>query len=137
MKNIVKILCILIAIYSIYFPLSYFNKNADKKEIKISHILVETEEDSFRIKKEIEEGKKFEKAAEEYSICTSKEDGGNIGYNTRDGRLLPEFEEEAFNLPLRKVSNPVKTESGWHLIKIYDISYFSDRKNFDERYFYM
>ena len=46
MKNIVKILCILIAIYSIYFPLSYFNKNAYKKEIKISHILVETEEDA-------------------------------------------------------------------------------------------
>ncbi len=138
MKIVLKILCLLTAIYCIYFPFSYFHQNADKKEIKISHILVDTEEDAIKIKQEIESGKKsFENAAKEYSLCESKEDRGDLGYNIKGGRLLPEFELAAFKLPLRTISEPVKTAAGWHLIKIYDVVYFSDRKNFDERYSYL
>ncbi len=138
MKIVLKILCLLTAVYCIYFPFSYFHQNADKKEVKVSHILVDTEEDAIKIRQEINSGKKsFEDAVEAYSKCGSKEDKGNLGYNIRGGRLLPEFEEASFKLPLKTVSEPVRTDAGWHLIKVYDIVYFSDRKNFDERYFYL
>ncbi len=135
MKVILKVICILTALYCIYFPFSYFQQNADKKEVKISHILVETQEDAIKIKQEIEQGKSFEDAASEYSTCPSKDNKGDIGYNMKDGRLFPEFEDAAFSLPPGIVSEPVKTEAGWHLIKVYDIAYFSDKKNFEERYF--
>jgi len=135
MRIVLKVLCVLLIAYCIYFPISYFHKDEDKKEIKISHILVDTQEEAIKIKHEIDKGKKkFEAAAEEYSKCPSKEDKGNLGYYIRESRLLPAFEDAAFKLPLKVVSEPVKTEAGWHLIKVYDIGYFSDRKNFDERY---
>lgn len=137
MKVVLKIICLLFAAYAVYFPFSYFHQNADKKEAKISHILVSTEEDALKIKQEIDKGKSFESAAVEYSECPSKEQRGDLGYNIKGGKLFPEFEEVAFKLPLRTVSDPVKTPDGWHLIKVYDYVYFSDRKNFDERYVYL
>jgi hypothetical protein len=58
---------------------------------------------------------KFAELAKTNSDCPSKEKGGDLGEFTR-GRMVPEFEKAAFALPLNTVSDPVKTQFGWHLI---------------------
>lgn len=134
MKVILNILCWILIFLCVYFPFAYFHKDMDKKEVKISHILVETQEKALDIQKELKEGKSFEELAEKHSLCPSKENKGDIGYNMR-GRLLPEFEKAAFKLNNKEVSEPVKTQEGWHLVKIYDIKYFSDKENFIQKKF--
>lgn len=134
MKVILSIFCWVLAAFSIYFPFAYFHKDMDKQEIKISHILVNTREEALKIKEKIGSGKSFEEMAEKYSLCPSKEQKGDIGYNMR-GKLIPEFENAAFTLPLKMVSEPVQTREGWHLIKVYEAKYFSDKENFERRYF--
>ncbi len=129
MKVVLNILCLILVVFCMYFPFAYFHKDMDKKEVKISHILVETKEKALDLQKEIKEGKSFEELAEKYSLCPSKENKGDIGYNMR-GRLLPEFEKKAFKINKNEISEPLKTKEGWHLIKIYDIKYFSDAENF-------
>ena len=64
----------------------------------------------------------------------AKKDKGNINYTMR-GRYIEEFDNVAFKLALNELSEPVKTDQGWHLIKVTDIKYYSDRENFDRRYF--
>jgi len=61
--------------------------------------------------------KKFAEVAKAKSDCPSKEKGGDLGSFTR-GRMVKEFEEAAFKLPLNTVSEPVKTQFGWHLIMV-------------------
>ena len=75
----------------------------------------------------------FNEAAKQYSTCESAEKEGDIGYTMR-GMLLKDFEDEAFKLPVYTLSEPVKTEAGWHLIKVTDIKYFSDKDNFGKSY---
>ena len=58
---------------------------------------------------------KFAELAKANSDCPSKEKGGDLGEFTK-GRMVPEFEKAAFSLPLNTVSEPVKTQFGWHLI---------------------
>lgn len=134
MKVVLSIVCWIFAAMCCVFPFLYNHSEMDRKELKISHILVDTEEQILDVKKQLEEGSKFEDLAEKYSQCPSKDKKGDIGFNMR-GKLLPEFETAAFKLKLREVSEPVKTSSGWHLIKIHDIKYFSDKENFERRYF--
>lgn len=133
MKAALIILCWLLTGYCIYFPYSYFHKNADKKEIKLSHILVSTEEKAQNIKNELN-NKSFEDLAQQYSLCPSKELKGDIGYNTKEN-LLPEISNRIFNMNLQEISNPIKSEEGWHIVKIYDIKYYSDKENFERKYF--
>lgn len=129
MKILLHIFCWILVAYCIYFPISYFGKEADRKEIKVSHILVATEEEANAIKKQIEEeGKSFEEMAETKSL-DSAEQQGNLGYNPRE-KFVDEFANAAFKLDKHIVSNPVKTEYGWHLIKVYDIKNYSDKENF-------
>lgn len=129
MKILLKIFCILLAAYCVYFPYSYFGKEADRKEINVSHILVATNEEAENIKKQIEEeGKSFEEMAEANSL-DSADTKGNLGYSARD-RFVDEFSNVAFKLSKNVISNPVKTEYGWHLIKVNDIKHYSDKENF-------
>lgn len=95
------------------------NKNQFKNQSTVSakHILVDSEEKAFDIKKEIEAGKAFEEAAKEYSSCPSKAQGGNLGNFSR-GQMVPEFEEAAFSQKIGVVGEPVKTQFGYHLIKV-------------------
>ena len=65
--------------------------------------------------KDKELAKKFAELAKANSDCPSKEKGGDLGEFTK-GRMVPEFEKVAFSLPLNTVSDPVKTQFGWHLI---------------------
>ncbi len=90
-----------------------------KKEIKVWHILVNSEEEAKKIKNQLDSGKvNFDNLAKKNSIDdTSKNSGGLIGY-VREGATVPEFEKAVFSTPSGKISAPVKTQFGWHIIKI-------------------
>lgn len=96
------------------------NKDAFSEPATVSakHILVATEDEANEAKKEISNGElSFEEAAKKYSTCPSKEQGGNLGSFSR-GMMVPEFEEAAFTLEIGTVSEPVKTQFGYHLILV-------------------
>ncbi len=104
--------------------LQYYNENQEAfKEpanVTAKHILVDSEELAKEIKEKIASNElSFEDAAVKYSSCPSKEQGGNLGAFSR-GMMVPEFEEAAFVLPVGEVSDPVKTQFGYHLIKVAD-----------------
>lgn len=87
--------------------------------VRASHILVKDRADAVQIKKDIENGGSFEDYAAKYSLCPSGQKGGDLGYFGR-GQMVKEFEDEAFELPVGEVSDPVLTQFGWHLIKVTD-----------------
>lgn len=87
-------------------------------EIRASHILVDTENEAKKILAEIKTGADFEKSAAEYSKDPgSKELGGDLGYFPK-GKMVPEFESAAFALKPGEISDVVKTEHGYHIIKV-------------------
>lgn len=88
-------------------------------EVKASHILVETEAEAISIKEEILSGKSFEDVAAEHSLCPSGARGGDLGFFGR-GVMVKEFEEAAFDLKVGQISDPVRTNFGWHLIVVTD-----------------
>lgn len=109
------------------------NKGNFNEEITVSakHILVDTEEKAKEIHEEILSEKiSFEDAAIKYSSCPSKEEGGNLGVFKR-GMMVPEFEEVAFNSEVGNVSDPVKTQFGYHLILVENKNEAKE-KSFDE-----
>lgn len=89
------------------------------EEVKASHILVETKEEADKVKEEILAGKPFEDAAEEYSLCPSSQNGGDLGFFGRNV-MVPEFDHAAFDLKVGELSDPVQTNFGWHLILVTD-----------------
>ena len=89
------------------------------KEIRTSHILVKTEDEAKKVLERINKGESFAKIAMEVSLCPSGKKGGDLGYFGR-GRMVREFENTAFGLEKGQVSQPVKTEFGWHLIRVTD-----------------
>ena len=102
--------------------LEYYNNNkesfVEQATVSAKHILVEDEEECAKIREEIQSGAcTFEEAAMKYSSCPSKEQGGSLG-SFGKGMMVPEFEEAAFVLELGTVSEPVKTQFGYHLIKV-------------------
>ncbi|MEQ1651422.1 MAG: peptidylprolyl isomerase [Hyphomicrobium sp.] len=91
-----------------------------EEEVSARHILVESEDKAKELKEKIKGGGDFAALAKENSKDTgSKEDGGNLGYFGH-GQMVPQFEEVVFKLAKGDVSDPVKTQFGWHLIKIED-----------------
>lgn len=95
------------------------NKNyfMNQEVVSARHILVDSLELAKEIKNKIDNGLNFEMAAMQYSSCPSKEQGGNLGEFTR-GRMVPEFENAAFELAVGQISEPVKTQFGYHIIKV-------------------
>ncbi len=92
----------------------------NEHEVKTSHILVETEQKAKDIKKKISKGTKFSELVKQFSKDeTSKVNGGEIGYVTK-GQLVPEYEKKAFSMKKGEISDPVKTQFGWHIIKMLD-----------------
>lgn len=87
--------------------------------VKASHILIDSKKEADLIESKINNGECFETLAKKYSKCPSGENGGDLGYFER-GQMVKEFEDNAFNLPVGKVSSPIKTQFGWHIIKVYD-----------------
>ncbi|WP_245282576.1 MULTISPECIES: peptidylprolyl isomerase [Chelatococcus] len=89
-------------------------------EVRARHILVENEEDAKKVVARIEAGEDFAKVAGEMSKDPgSAKEGGDLGYFTKD-RMVKEFAEAAFALAPGKVSAPVKSQFGWHVIKVED-----------------
>jgi len=100
----------------------YYDENMDKfqkgESVNASHILVDSEDKANEILAKINAGEvSFEDAARENSTCPSKDNGGNLGEFTR-GQMVPEFDEAVFSMEVGSVSSPVKTQFGYHLIKL-------------------
>ena len=86
-------------------------------KIKCSHILVQKQSEAIAILDKIRQGEKFGKLARELSIDSgSAKRDGNLGYFSR-GKMVKEFETAAFNLEVGEISEPVKTQYGYHIIK--------------------
>ena len=86
--------------------------------VNASHILVADEDEIKRIKAEIESGAiTFEEAAKKYSTCPSKEEGGNLGDFGR-GQMVPEFENACAAMEPGQTTGPVKTQFGYHIIRL-------------------
>ncbi|WP_188455217.1 peptidylprolyl isomerase [Virgibacillus oceani] len=91
-----------------------------KQEIEAQHILVEDEKTAKEVKKKLDEGGDFAKLAKEYSTDTATaEEGGKLGFFSA-GKMDPAFEDAAYNLEVGKISDPVKSEFGYHIIKVTD-----------------
>jgi peptidyl-prolyl cis-trans isomerase C len=86
---------------------------ADK--IRASHILVKTEIEVNDIKSQIDGGGDFATLAREHSDCPSGAEGGDLG-SFGHGAMVAEFDKVAFDLEVGDVSDPVKTQFGYHLI---------------------
>ncbi len=86
--------------------------------VNASHILVDSEEKANDILAKINAGEiSFEDAARANSSCPSSEQGGNLGEFTR-GQMVPEFDEACFSMEVGEIRGPVKTQFGFHLIKL-------------------
>lgn len=90
------------------------------KKIKAAHILVKTEQEADEIMAEISQGKDFASIAKEKSLCPSKEKGGNLGWFKKNV-MVPEFEEACLMGEPGEIVGPIKTRSGWHIIKVEDM----------------
>lgn len=91
-----------------------------EEEVSARHILVDTQEEAKALKDKIDKGADFAQLAKENSKDPgSKDDGGNLGYFGH-GQMVPQFEEVVFKLKKGEVSDPVKTQFGWHLVKLED-----------------
>jgi peptidyl-prolyl cis-trans isomerase C len=87
-------------------------------EVRARHILVETEDEAKKAAQRVKGGEDFAKVAEEVSKDPgSKGEGGDLGFFTKD-RMVEPFAEAAFKMEAGQVSDPVKTQFGWHLIKV-------------------
>ncbi len=84
-------------------------------QVRASHILVKQKALADKLKYDLDAGANFAMLARKHSICPSREQGGDLGF-FRKGQMVKEFEEAAFSLPEGKVSEPVRTEFGYHLI---------------------
>jgi peptidyl-prolyl cis-trans isomerase C len=94
-------------------------QTAGEKEVHARHILVESENDAKAILAELKKGSDFGSLASKHSKDTGASEGGDLGYFTRD-QMVPEFAEVAFALTVGQLSDPVKTQFGWHIIKVED-----------------
>ncbi|HTR45414.1 MAG TPA: peptidylprolyl isomerase [Thermodesulfovibrionales bacterium] len=93
---------------------------AANSQIRASHILVKTEDEAKKIADQLKKGADFATLAKEKSIDTgSAKNGGDLGFFSR-GQMVPEFEKVAVTLKKGEVSAPVKTQYGYHLIKVTD-----------------
>lgn len=88
-----------------------------EEEVHARHILVQTEDEAKAIKAELDKGADFAKLAKEKSKDPGASDGGDLGFFTKE-QMVPEFSKVAFELAPGKISDPVKTQFGWHIIKV-------------------
>ena len=101
---------------------AHFETNKDKfstpEQTDTSHILVDSEEECKEIHKKIINNEiTFEDAAKAHSKCPSKDKGGNLGSYPK-GQMVPEYEAVAFNMNKDEISEPVKTQFGYHIIRL-------------------
>ncbi len=92
---------------------------ANEQEVHARHILVATEDEAKAIEDELKKGADFATLAKQKSKDPGGAEGGDLGYFTKD-QMVPEFAEVAFRLDMGQISDPVKTQFGWHVIKVED-----------------
>lgn len=85
-------------------------------EWRASHILVKDRQLAEMILKKLKSGGNFAALAKEFSTCPSKSKGGDLGW-FGPGQMVKEFEAATVKLSNGRISNPVKTQFGWHIIK--------------------
>ena len=91
-----------------------------REEISARHILVNSEEEALGLIEKLKNGADFSALAKEFSTGPSGPKGGDLGYFGR-GQMVPDFEAAAFNLEIGTFSSqPVRTQFGWHVIKLED-----------------
>ncbi|MDD5424024.1 MAG: peptidyl-prolyl cis-trans isomerase [Candidatus Omnitrophica bacterium] len=99
----------------------YYEANKDKfkegEKIQVSHILVETEAEANDALAKLQAGADFAALAKEKSKCPSKDKGGDLGPISK-GQTVPEFENAAFALQVGQLSPVVKSQFGYHIIKV-------------------
>ena len=94
-------------------------KVTQTERVRARHILVATEKEANDIEAKLQGGAKFEDLAKQYSLDGSKDYGGDLGYFTAP-EMVAEFSKATFALKQGEVSKPVKTEYGWHVIRLDD-----------------
>jgi peptidyl-prolyl cis-trans isomerase C len=92
---------------------------AGQEEVHARHILVESEDEAKTILAELKGGADFAAVAKERSKDPGAAAGGDLGYFSKE-QMVPEFAEVAFKMYAGQLSNPVKTQFGWHIIKVED-----------------
>ena len=122
----------------------YYEDNIERfvsnEERRSRHILIATDEQDSEesalelvtsIKNRLSEGEAFEILAKEFSSDPgSAENGGDLGWAER-GLFVPEFDETLFNLEINQISEPVKTQFGYHIIQLNELK-IGIQQNFDE-----
>ena len=102
---------------------TFFNENkeslATPEMVRASHILVNSSEEAEKLLAMLKNGSDFSELAADYSLDGTAQNGGDLGYFGR-GTMVPEFEEAAFNLKVGEISGVVKTDYGYHIIKLTD-----------------
>ncbi len=88
-------------------------------KVRASHILVPNLQAAQKVLHELKNGKDFGELAKEFSTCPSRENDGDLGFFGK-GQMVKEFEEAAFSMKVGELSEPVKTEFGYHIIKVTD-----------------
>ena len=94
-------------------------KVAQTERVRARHVLLGSEKEALDIIARLKAGEKFEELAKKYSLDGSKDYGGDLGYFTAP-EMVSEFSKAAFALKIGEVSQPVKTDFGWHVIKLED-----------------
>lgn len=101
--------------------LEYYEQNKDsfteKEQVHLYNILLETEEEAQDVLEQLKAGGDFSEIAIEKSAGPSATQGGDLGYLTR-GTIIPEIEEVVFALELEELSEVIKTDFGFHILKI-------------------
>ena len=110
-----------------FYDANTSNYNVD--EVTASHILVASEDTAKEVLAKLEAGEKFEDLAKEYGTDGTKDSGGSLGTFGR-GQMVKEFEDAAFAMQPGEISDIVKTEFGYHIIKVTDKN--QGTKTFDE-----
>ncbi|HYY36585.1 MAG TPA: peptidylprolyl isomerase, partial [Xanthobacteraceae bacterium] len=90
-----------------------------QEEVRARHILVQSEDEAKAILEQLKKGADFATLAKEKSKDPGAAEGGDLGYFTKD-QMVPEFADVAFKMYPGQLSNPVKTQFGWHVIKLED-----------------
>src|SRR5437762_2459734 len=88
-----------------------------EQEVHARHILVETEDEAKAVAEELKKGADFAELAKKKSKDPGASDGGDLGFFTKD-QMVPEFSNVAFVQEPGKISDPVKSQFGWHIIKV-------------------
>jgi peptidyl-prolyl cis-trans isomerase C len=92
----------------------------NEQEVSARHILVENEDDAKKVAADLKAGGDFAAIAKERSKDPgSKDQGGDLGFFAKD-QMVPEFAEAAFKLDKGQLSDPVKSQFGWHIIRVDD-----------------